>query len=618
METKIRRSFLKSTFGKMTLTLLFIFSSCSLYAQIENEGSTGLRGVSKHEIEHIERNWPKVIDVKPNKLGAERINKHLEKNGYQTVELSIAKSHKDEIILHNDRLESVQSSLTTALLPSSVNNATRMSFPPIGNQRNIGSCVGWASTYYQASHELGLLNGYNNKESFEHVLSPKWTYNLLNDGMDQGLVILDAYQLLSQNGAVSLKSFPYDANYLAWDLNEQDWIDAISNRLSPPQVVSGIGGESQNLTLIKQLLNNGHVLTMGTFVNSWVFKRIKPEPSSPRSLHQNEYAVSWMNGQNGGHCITIVGYDDNLWIDINENGQVDEGERGAFLLANSWGPEWGNQGLIWVAYDAFLSKSAVKGGPSLNRLPVAVAMDNKVVSVVPKESNYSPKLIAKYSLKQNKRNEVSIAAGVSLNNRKTPSMIFKSAALSFLGGNYNFEGTISKTPETAVFALDLTDLLLNHNLQSTQRYYLLVGDNKAANETILNSFSLLDPVHNRHIDYPSSMIVDNGQIAPYIDYNFVANAVPDKTPPVVTINAPLHEAIVKGNIQVAITAKDTVGIDRVEIYIDNQLKFTDKFAPYSATVNTRMLSNGDHTITAIAYDISGNTANHSVTIRVAN
>lgn len=37
----------------------------------------------------------------------------------------------------------------------------------------------------------------------------------------------------------------------------------------------------------------------------------------------------------GGHCITIVGYDDSL---------------GAWLIRNSWGTGWGMQGYCWIQY----------------------------------------------------------------------------------------------------------------------------------------------------------------------------------------------------------------------------------------------------------------------------
>ncbi len=42
----------------------------------------------------------------------------------------------------------------------------------------------------------------------------------------------------------------------------------------------------------------------------------------------------------GGHAMCVVGYDDRL-------------EGGAFQIMNSWGPEWGENGIGWVRYGDF-------------------------------------------------------------------------------------------------------------------------------------------------------------------------------------------------------------------------------------------------------------------------
>ena len=42
----------------------------------------------------------------------------------------------------------------------------------------------------------------------------------------------------------------------------------------------------------------------------------------------------------GGHAMCVVGYDDKKY-------------GGSFLIMNSWGPEWGNNGFAWVRYQHF-------------------------------------------------------------------------------------------------------------------------------------------------------------------------------------------------------------------------------------------------------------------------
>ena len=54
----------------------------------------------------------------------------------------------------------------------------------------------------------------------------------------------------------------------------------------------------------------------------------------------------------GAHRITIVGYNDNIWVDINGDNVVDKGEKGAFKIANSYGETKDNKGFAWMSYDA--------------------------------------------------------------------------------------------------------------------------------------------------------------------------------------------------------------------------------------------------------------------------
>jgi hypothetical protein len=100
----------------------------------------------------------------------------------------------------------------------------------------------------------------------------------------------------------------------------------------------------------------------------------------------------------------------------------------------------------------------------------------------------------------------------------------------------------------------------------------------------------------------------------------VNNATPDTTPPTVSVTSPVSGASVSGTITVSANATDNVAVASVQFRLDgNNLGGLDLSAPYSVTLNTTTVSNGSHTVAAIATDSSGNTATSAtVTVSVNN
>ena len=94
----------------------------------------------------------------------------------------------------------------------------------------------------------------------------------------------------------------------------------------------------------------------------------------------------------------------------------------------------------------------------------------------------------------------------------------------------------------------------------------------------------------------------------------------DPTPPVVQLNQPANGAVVRDIIVVGADATDNVGIAGVQFFVDGVLTGSlDTVFPYGLTWDTRTVSNGAHTLTAQAYDTSGNaTLSSPVTVNVSN
>src|SRR5213594_4180622 len=96
-------------------------------------------------------------------------------------------------------------------------------------------------------------------------------------------------------------------------------------------------------------------------------------------------------------------------------------------------------------------------------------------------------------------------------------------------------------------------------------------------------------------------------------------ALSDTTPPTVSITFPGNGAWVKGTTTVYVSATDSVGVSKVELYADGMLKGTDTTSPYNFVLDTKVYADGStHTLSAIAYDTSNNKATLSKSITVDN
>lgn len=230
------------------------------------------------------------------------------------------------------------------------------------------SCVAFASTYYQYSYEVNKLNGVTSA-SDRVIYSPKWTYNLSNFGSDNGTSLSYAYTMLKQFGCLKLSDLPYDDDYL-WipgntNLNANEMIaermEALETRVSDVGTCSIAangtvinGPNSSALRLVKQLLNSGKVLTITTNAK-YNYKNGRDRNGNIIKVNYRAYSGG------GGHAMAVVGYDDNVWCDVNGNGIAEECEKGAFKLANSYGIPGGvndTNGFRWVLYDSLNKVSA--------------------------------------------------------------------------------------------------------------------------------------------------------------------------------------------------------------------------------------------------------------------
>ncbi len=102
--------------------------------------------------------------------------------------------------------------------------------------------------------------------------------------------------------------------------------------------------------------------------------------------------------------------------------------------------------------------------------------------------------------------------------------------------------------------------------------------------------------------------------------NATTPALPDTTPPTVTITAPAQNATVTSTVTLVATATDNVGVTSVQFTVDGaNIGAPLTSSPYQIFWNTTTVGNATHTISAFAKDAAGNTGTAAnVAVTVAN
>ena len=403
---------------------------------------------------------------------------------------------------------------------NSIDNSQNKYFPPIIEQGKYNSCSSWAMTYYQTSYEINRANDRDGSLP-ENQLSPVFTFNLSNNGNNEGTYFTDTAKILKDVGSVSMAQLPADTTNgdmpignISADANI--WREAHKNRISEYIVLSNgkadrLGNttpitspKDEDLLEIKKALCEGYVLTASTPGNKWKYKTIEPNEQVPANNDYLGEQIMTLCDREGykGHRITIVGYNDDIWVDINENGTIEEGEKGAFKIANTRGTNYGNQGFMWVSYDTLniissvYQNSAIDLGyenreVSLNDITYVTLDANKQVSPVTFEFEATTSSAKGLSMV--------ITATEKEGNRQlyvyniTP---FNKRTVAIGLGEKGFDGSLNET--TGSFSIAIDNLFKDIKAEDLDKYdwHVKVSNMSKNNSITYSNLKLLDENQN--------------------------------------------------------------------------------------------------------------------------
>lgn len=227
------------------------------------------------------------------------------------------------------RLEAFTGAKTKRSLPR---YSLRKYCPIPGNQGSSNACVGWATGYGAMTISQAIQNNTTNRvEITQNAFSASFIFNQIKTQNCGGAILTDALDLLKNTGDCRYQTFgdnPYDCekspaanslteakNYKIKDYAALFYKDDAAN-LKIKKILQAIAHDNPVIAVL-QVSPSFHQVEIGQ--EMWSPDTIETAPLM-------------------GHAMVVTGYDKRLR-------KVE--------LMNSWGPNWGDQGFIWISFDDF-------------------------------------------------------------------------------------------------------------------------------------------------------------------------------------------------------------------------------------------------------------------------
>ncbi len=343
-------------------------------------------------------------------------------------------------------------------IPAFVDNSLSKYFPPLINQQG-GSCAQASSIGYVFTYEINRLLDRDASLSAKNRFSYLYSWNFLNEGIDQGGFAVQGFSLLKGYGAMSEEDYGYASTYsFKWATGYDKYLNAIKHKVDKMYDFDSSSYES--IEKIKSYLydkgdglSGGGLLTISAYSSGWKFDT---DYSGPSNTGYKDILTQLAT--TGAHAMTVVGYDDAV-ESYNAKG---EKCLGAFILVNSWGSFSHDNGRFYLPYHFFIdARDAV-----MPENVLASSMDAISVKVV------QPEVVMRVKLDYSSRDDLSIQYGASRNYVSPyPIEKFTLPILRNQGGDYPMQGQY-EDDTTFEFAIDLSDLFQKYD--NIVRLYLNV------------------------------------------------------------------------------------------------------------------------------------------------
>jgi C1A family cysteine protease len=219
-------------------------------------------------------------------------------------------------------------------------STAQLYFPPAGNQGKQSSCTAFSVAYGLVSYYEKRRTGYSyatdlrGNPSGTKVFSPAFVYNELCHGdCDEGIEFIDAFDFISLNGVCHWNKAMYEATK---ETGCQTKITSEAYSNAKEFLGYNFYTPKRTFNRFLEYLDAGIPLIIGIYTSETMYddgrdkNRKKPFYWNPDEDDLYEY-----------HAMLCVGYDK---------------EKSSFILLNSWGKRWGDDGYCFIKKDVFMAR----------------------------------------------------------------------------------------------------------------------------------------------------------------------------------------------------------------------------------------------------------------------
>lgn len=284
-------------------------------------------------------------------------------NSQSSVSSKYGRIHTDKQIKFADKdsTNSVKSMKKATTLPSSYDARKEGYITSVKDQGNDGTCWAFAAS---AASEASLIknNGFDkNSINLSELHLAYFTYNNSYDAL--GLLSGDSFKLTSDSyldaGGINYYSM---LSYARWtgpadEGKNTKYTYKSNNKSFRPSSTSEAYTlteahlkdcyiiDTSDISLMKQMILEYGAGDFGYYDADNYFNETYNSYCYVQSYNTEDNRFNWAN-----HEVTVVGWDDNF-SRTKFNSKSRPTNNGAWLVKNSWGSGWGDNGYFWLSYE---------------------------------------------------------------------------------------------------------------------------------------------------------------------------------------------------------------------------------------------------------------------------